>query len=510
MNSPTMRQFWLLRGLALLCVLWGTLPSAYAQQRDVPAQQSSTQRRIFLPFLSGGAASGEPVDPQPDPVGGAIFMEPDKKTSSAGVAVDAQGGLHVAYGYSVPLNEAPQAVYLYCPGPASACTDPNRWNGVALADRIKEVQLQLTPSGQPRLLLRSDRADGRGDDFAYAACDANCTSPESWARSYLLSSDGTAIHDISDYTQPQRSFALDPQGRPRFVYFDRNYSIEPDHYGVYYVWCDADCTVGENWSQARISRERKGDYLYDYESFEYPSLAFTWAGQPRIAASVIPLAGEDGERETGLYYLACDASCDDEESWERVKLAERESGTTPTWDIALDAQDRPRIAFYQGGNLAGTGKRLHYLSCATDCLSTQGWRDLNLGLESQTGEGADIALDAQGRPRIAYVQGATSDLGYSWCDSACEAATSWQHVTVEQGESLEQAYPVARPVTCDAGFWQMKAPVLALDAAGSPRIAYDAAYQARCLCDDPTDSAPPYYRFHQLWHSVRATFFPQP
>lgn len=31
MNSPTMRQFWLLRGLALLCVLWGTLPSAYAQ-----------------------------------------------------------------------------------------------------------------------------------------------------------------------------------------------------------------------------------------------------------------------------------------------------------------------------------------------------------------------------------------------------------------------------------------------------------------------------------------------
>jgi hypothetical protein len=325
----------------------------------------------------------------------------------------------------------------------------------------------------------------------------------------LLSRDGTAIFDTSDYTQPQRSFALDQQGRPRFVYFDRNYAIEPDHYGVYYVSCDADCTTQANWQQARISRELKGEYVLDYEVFKYPSLAFTKAGQPRIVADVIPLA-ENGERAQAIYYLACDADCDNESNWGRVKLAERESGPTPTWDIAIDANDRPHVAFYQGDNTAGSGERLHYLSCAANCLDAASWRDANLGLPQEDGVGADIALDAQGRPRIAYVKGSVSDLGYSWCNNDCAAANNWQHIVVETGEALEQQYPVARPVTCDAGFWEMKAPVLALDSAGSPRIAYDAAYQARCLYDDPTDTAPPYHRFHQVWHSVRATFFSQP
>jgi hypothetical protein len=76
---------------------------------------------------------------------------------------------------------------------------------------------------------------------------------------------------------------------------------------------------------------------------------------------------------------------------------------------------------------------------------------------------------------------------------------------------LEQKYPVAKPSFCNAGLWGSLAPVLALDSAGNPRIAFDAAYHTRCLYDNnPDDNIPPVLDFWQLWHSVRVNYFPQP
>jgi hypothetical protein len=43
------------------------------------------------------------------------------------------------------------------------------------------------------------------------------------------------------------------------------------------------------------------------------------------------------------------------------------------------------------------------------------------------------------------------------------------------------------------------------------RTVYDAAYQARCLYEDPErPDDPPYYQFHQVNHSVRLLIWDEP
>jgi len=184
----------------------------------------------------------------------------------------------------------------------------------------------------------------------------------------------------------------------------------------------------------------------------------------------------------------------------------------PSWDIELDANERPRIVIFTGDGLEPETleQRLLYLWCDTNCLDAEPWQFNNLGLGRQDGEAPDLELDRQDRPRIAWMED-TGDLGYSWCNAACETDTpQWQHKIIETEAMLKQDFPQAIPLHCDADVWEGLAPVLTLDAADNPRIAYDVPVQARCLYDDPNDNQPPYHRFMPVWRSVRLTFFPQP
>jgi hypothetical protein len=155
---------------------------------------------------------------------------------------------------------------------------------VRLSRWVREVQVAVTAAGQPRLLIRKESTVyNGGSDYLYAACNQNCTDSKQWAVSHVLSSWGTDIFDISDDKNPQRSFALDLQGRPRFFYLDRNYFYkEPDHYGSCYAYCDADCNDTKNRCETEVGRFIN----YDAEVFKYPSLAFTKAGQPRVVARI--------------------------------------------------------------------------------------------------------------------------------------------------------------------------------------------------------------------------------
>ena len=242
----------------------------------------------------------------------------------------------------------------------------------------------LTRSGQPRLLIRAkSQTAGLDCDYFYAECNQTCPDPNQWAGTLVSSSFGTSIFDINDDTSPQRSFALDRQDRPRFIYQDRNYPIEPDHIGAFYMACDANCTDWLNWTETRIGQATD----FEYEVFEYPSLAFTAAGQPRVAAMIDPLGGD-----TAFYYVACDSNCGDVNQWQRVKLFERDSGPYVSWDIEVDKSDRPRIAFYKGATLDSTGDRLYFASCNSNCLNDAAWQKLDLGLNSGVGKHPDLEL----------------------------------------------------------------------------------------------------------------------
>ena len=362
---------------------------------------------IYLPLISRPS-----TPPLPPPTRAAFFVQPEAKTGSASITVDDFGGLHLAYADYLPYADHPAAVYLYC-APGANCANGSSWHGVALADYVNEVQLVLTRSGQPRLLIRAkSQTAGLDWDYFYAECNQTCTDPNQWAGTLVSSSFGTSIFDINDDTSPQRSFALDRQDRPRFIYQDRNYPIEPDHIGAFYMACEADCTDWLNWTETQISRTNGTS---NYEVFDYPSLAFTSSGQPRVAAMIDPL-----ESDTAFYYVACDSSCGDVNQWQRVKLFERDSGPYVSWDIEVDKTDRPRIAFYKGATLDNTGERLYFASCNSNCLNDAAWQKLNLGLNSGVGKHPDLEFTTQNQPRIAYIRSLGDGLGYISCNTGCE------------------------------------------------------------------------------------------
>ncbi len=480
---------------------------------EAAAQDPPQDYKIYLPLLikSDGGVTPPPPPPPPPPAEARFFVEPAKKIGSAGLAIDLYGGIHLAYADWIPDNQHPKAIYAYCP-PTADCTNQQNWSRLALStDRVNEVQLAVTPTGQPRLLIRATStiytAIAPGKDFFYAACDQNCTSVNGWTVTYLLSNHGTSSFDVSDNITPQRYFALDPQGRPRFIYQDNNYFyLEPDHLGAYYVYCDDNCTDSANWYETLITLPAQ----YDYEVMKYPSLAFTSDGKPRVVAYLIPLGGSGD----GIYYFNCDAvNCGDGTNWQRVGLYARGNGTSASWDLELDSANRPRFAFYQGEGLTvGGWEKLHYIWCNSNCLDPTSWDNAEVGLPIRNGENPDLEIDSQGRPQLAYIMQGGGGTGYSRCVANCETQQpQWQHKVLDTATSLQTDYPSPIPPTCQAAMWDSLAPVLTFNLTGQPRVAHDAAYNTTCEIDEnPDDNIPPQQRPWQLWHSVRVAFTAQP
>jgi hypothetical protein len=488
--------------VTLVTLVTGALanPAAHAQQNEPSAAGGFA---AFLPYISAPSA---PPQPAPPAEGSAIFMEPNSKTGSPDIAIDAQGGTHLVYRYHVPVNENPDGIYAYCPAPSSSCADPARWQRLNIGGPVDSIQIALTPAGQPRVLaIGPSQGNSSYASYYYGECNANCLSEAGW--SFVNVTSSYTSGDLTGYYLPKRSFALDPQGRPRFVFGNADFTTEPDLYGGYYATCDSGCDQAESWSISRFTHQIMGEsYLLEYEQISQLSLDFTTDGRPRVVAMLYPMRSL-GQAD-GIYYFACDEGCEDDANWDRAWVFERGNGPYPMWDIAIDGQNRPRIAIYKEDTLDGTGRRLYFLQCDGGCLNSAAWQTANLGLSREVGDGVDLELDAQGRPRLAYLNG-SDNLGYSWCNAGCTDPAAWQHVIAESSTQLEAEYPVARPVTCNAGLWDTYAPSLALDAQGHPHVGYNGSYKARCQYQDPNDPGQIYDTFLEIWHSVRLVTFAQ-
>jgi hypothetical protein len=446
---------------------------------------------------------------------GAFFFNKEIKNNSADVEIDARGVMHAAYAYFVPNAEHPRAVYTFCTGGASVCANPTAWQSVVLSDNVREVQLEVTAAGQPRLLIVSD-GENLGVDHSYATCDQNCVDANAWTITYVVTTYNAT--DVLDNDQPQRSFALAPDGHPAFITNNRNYQYaEPDLYGAYYFTCYSDCGNTDNWKNVPLSIVYRGYLSFDYEKFNYPSLTFTSDGKARFIARVYALNENGSDAEDGLYYYGCDEECHLRSNWKRTYLLPAGGGVTPYpgWDIAMDSGDRPRIALATGDSLNPPeyNHQLLYVYCETNCfVNGENWRFDRVVTATVAGEAPDVEIDAQGRPRIAWVKDG-GDLGFAWCNTGCHTGTpSWQNQVVETESMLRQENPQVIPPHCRNDLWNGRAPVLSLDKAGNPHIAYDLAVSADCYYDntpgDPTDQ--PTVRFEPIWRGVHLTYFPQP
>ncbi len=458
---------------------------------------------VYLPMTFGGPRGAAPA-PNPGPSGPqALFHQPGQSIGGASLAIDAAGGTHLAYREIEPLEQQPALIYSYC-APNAACTSNTAWSRLTIPGTVDEVQLRLTPAGQPRVLVGLRQKSGNFEQlYAYGECNANCQQETQWSFALVTSRLDSGIGGVTGAYLPVRSFALDPAGRPRFVLYDANYVVEPDHYGGFYFSCDTNCTNQGQWSEARFTRQRRlSEYNIKDEVINAPVLTFTSDGKPRILAQLFPL---DGEGTAGLTYFACDAGCDDDANWERTFLVERGSGPYPAWDLALDASNRPRVAYFRYDASDDTEQKLFYLWCDTGCTSGDNWNGTDIGMPKGDGIGADLELDAQNRPRIAYLN--SNALGYAFCNGDCSGPGGWQRRILDTHAALEAAYPIPLPFTCDSGIWDSYAPSFRLDRAGNPRIAYDSSYKAGCLYSDPANPAkPPTREFREIRRSVRMVF----
>lgn len=451
------------------------------------------------PGSSGsGTGAGPSTSPAAGPTSSKLFIESTWRTSNARIALDANGGKHVAFYYYEPnIEQRPTgAAYRYC---AKQCNEPSSWQEVRFGALARSVQLKLTADGKPRLLVAvaSQVYDG-GNDYLYAACDANCTRADAWSVTTIFSGRVPATNLVNDDELPQRGFALDALGRPRLVVFDENQLVSPEHYGLYYLSCDQQCSEATQWTETLMTVATR----YEVERVSQPALSFTPDGRPRVAsAQFFPLGG----KPAALVYLACDDGCDQTANWGRVELMPRGFGSEPSVDIAVDQGGRPRIAFYQEALLEGQGKRLFYLSCDQACLERSNWQALDLQLNTFNGQEPDLELDSFGRPRIAYADWERGGIGFSWCDQDCAGASrNWQHRLVEDRDALYKAWPVAYPPHCTGGLWNTLTPTLALSVNSAAQIAFDATYHARCLYDnDPTDNRPPSSEMNLITRAFR-------
>jgi hypothetical protein len=471
--------------LALIGMIYiGLVIGTFAAQAMPSRSQSSP---VAAPGAKGVLATGDDF---------ALFLRDDQRFTSVTVKVDQAGNTHAAYVVAAPPAEIPPATYAFCAA-GQDCASRANWTTMEVPfdfpQSVAEVQLQLTAQGQPRLMLRAAIGWNNGSGtkhYYYGECDAGCTTPANWTVGYAFHSSETAATDINDMDQPQRNFALDPQGRPRFMYYDRNYFRDPDHWGGFYTWCDAQCTNRDNWAEA---------WLLVGSIFEYPALAITSDGNPRIVSQIY------GSGDTqGVFYLECDVECDDLFGFSIVQVGTRGAEASPSWDIALDPQNRPRIVMYRGSDLdREKGDRLLYLECNVDCNNAESWTTTDLGLRAGDGQDPDLEIDAQGRARIAWTS-VHGNVGFSYCNTSCAQPANWENLYfVDEGDATwREELPQALPFNCDDDVWKPKNTVLSLGAGDVLNIAFDVEVNARCVEQEPGNPTP-YFVFRRVWDSVR-------
>lgn len=468
---------------------------------SVVVQPGATTRYTLLAANAAGSTSAQ-VDvtvanaPPAGPDGFFVVPTPaiELPTAHPTVKVDPAGGVHIVFTPQSAVQGSPArpAYYAYC---AANCTNAAAFTIVPLGDGVDLATLALDPAGHPRLLLRVPAQSGAVFVFQYWTCDSNCLVRTQWSSGNV----GYAYARQVGWVEPFiRSFAVDHLGRPRFVYYDAGADGEDPHWGAFYAYCDAGCTSAANWYEARL--------LADSQVRDF-ALAFSPTGQPRLAYATYnrdTLAQPVG-------YAECNQDCHVAANWSGILLADTASASVShfaTFALRVESHGRPRLALYTGTGVGGSlaPNALYYLTCnAANCAQSQAWSALNLNFPQTHGEeGVDLALDAQDRPRIAYHAPVAAGFGlnYAWCDGNCDnSAQGWRYEEIEASEEVNQELPIPPapgcsfpqcnpPVPpCTISTWDTGVrPSLALDSAGAPRIAYDADHGQGGGCGTYTDT----------------------
>ena len=389
------------------------------------------------------------------------FPITNNNTGDVEVVVDSQGRLHGVISAKTSVEVAENtywypAYYGFC---AANCQVPGNWTWTIVGNTGflgGSARVAVNRQGRPRIMWVYQ---GTFDDpaiYAYAECDAGCTNAANWnAYAAVGANDFAGFGDgdvAGDY------FALDPNGNPRFIY--RETDSWTGERGTWYAFCDGDCLDG-NWFKTQISPE----------VMSQPSLEIDSTGEPHIALYAgnavwyMQTTEFNGGRLWGL-------------------------GTGNAFSLALDSQDRPRLAMYTGFYESDDpdNELLALSTCDADCNLTENWDLRWLGTERDWGYDVALALDSADRPHLAFsvedITNSVYGLVYARCTGGCDSEDSqWVFDKVDDGDAVEAENPVPPVGSCTPVWLHVGGrPSLAVDAGGRPYIGYDAVHYQGFPC----------------------------
>lgn len=388
---------------------------------------SAPAARFFLP-------TGEKVD----------------NTSAPTIEIDGSGGIHTIY----PAYAVGGAYYAYCP---ADCAGENAVKVVRFDTEgtVANAMLALDAEGKPQVLFSTFSR------VYYGACTGDCTTPGGWTVKPI-------VEHGSDKEVTGEAFALDPQGRPRFLMhtYVAYLGIGQKPYQTELVSCDDDCTSGSSWKASAIGTD----------NFESSQLRYDTEGRAHVA-TVARVKGEDGSEQLVGAYQYCAANCDKPESWTGPVLGTAFTDhlaaieIKPQISMALTKAGQPRILFLLKDD-AGK-KKVVYYECNENCTSGDTWTAIAVDDHDQLDSGFDLALDKDDHPRVAFTL--NFNIGIWRCDQpSCTAEGSqWDLTVVEKGSDMPPDTIFLEP-NCTVGAWFLHDPSIALTPAGQPRVGYQA------------------------------------
>jgi hypothetical protein len=434
----------------------------------------------------------------------AFFPASEQESASIAVARHKDESQHAAFtGYDGPTKD--RIYYATCEG-ADCGGNPDEWTKAEITfPGARKVQLALTSDGRPRLYVISYAAPDKTSynrTYSYGECDSGCTDASNWKFADIANSGDNLLSEVLGMRTPDRTFAVESKDRPRFIYTDANYSIEPDHYGAFVMACDADCTDKANWTETDLALH----FGHTHEQFTKPVLAAAKDGSLGVATNVYALDEAGRQTKQGIYFYGCRNDCATRANWSRAYVNEAGGGSypSPTWDLAFTADGKPRIVQFAGNGLEERKDLAHeliYLWCDTGCTKDASWNGSTVQPGNGIGESADLVLDDEGKPRIAMLT-KHAETALAVCDVDCESNTAkWRFSLVEPIATPQKERPKALPFHCDGELWQALMPSLAVNG-DTATVGYDMLVSARCLYkhfQDPIPSS----TFHEIFHGTR-------
>lgn len=198
---------------------------------------------------------------------------------------------------------------------------------------------------------------------SYSVCAANCTAAKNWSTVRLPNE-----YAVADDQLDNDWFALDRQGRPRFMLSNGYYIFgnEQDTFlqeQVVYTYCDQNCQSAGNWKAAPLTDigmfgNSSGTLQFDAQNRAH------WVGGP----------------ESQLSYMTCAEKCGDPRQWSpKAAIAElgEYSHTERAYDLTV-APDGTLYVPFTFENEPGKDAQLWLYSCAEACTSPGAWKKVNL------------------------------------------------------------------------------------------------------------------------------------